>query len=276
MNSETSLKNRLEWEIADRLFQKNTKARPYVGYPLYVADLEQILVPGVQKDAFEGDLAQGAGSELESQGVMPPKFQAARSSSALVVNTFGYYKKLPSELSCFGIDGFDDFCFEAKCPTGISVPHLDLLLTRGRDVFAVESKFLEPLERKEAKFAESYGSVVDKLADSQWKDVYQLLKRNSRHYQSLDAAQLVKHYLGLRNSFPNTDVNFFYLYWEPINSSEIPLFVRHASEVSDLVQRVEASHIPLKAITYRDVWLHLESTNPKHVDNLRSRYEINA
>ncbi len=43
-------------------------------------------------------------------------------------------------------------------------------------------------------------------------------------YRHLDAAQLIKHYLGLPNTFPGRDVTLLYLFWEPADAADFPGF----------------------------------------------------
>ena len=56
------------------------------------------------------------------------------------------------------------------------------------------------------------------------RDVYRALRDNGTLYRHLDAAQLIKHYLGLRNTFPGRDVTLLNLFWKPANAADFPEF----------------------------------------------------
>ena len=57
-------------------------------------------------------------------------------------------------------------------------------------------------------------------------------------YTRLDAAQLVKHYLGLKVSYPQQTRVLVYLYWEPTNAGGMDAYKRHRLEVEDFARRV--------------------------------------
>ncbi|MEE9275219.1 MAG: hypothetical protein V3V62_07915, partial [bacterium] len=158
--------------------------------------LEDNFLPGVNIEMFESDFAEGSGGELIGNPSAPPKMQAIRSSSALVVNNFALWKEEPRHLSLCGVNGFRSLRFEAKCPMGIrgTPPHLDVLLEKDDNVVAIESKCLECLDSHPAKFSPSYDAIRDDRANSPWFAQIAILRKDPEKYQFLNAAQLVKHY----------------------------------------------------------------------------------
>lgn len=125
--------------------------------PLYVSEPADNLIPGVALDDFRADLDAADGNELRDGKTRPAKFCASYSSSALAVNTFAPFKAHPDALTIAGICGFTQPSqFEGKCPNGLfeangepsRSPNLDVLAFAGNTVVAVESKFLEPLSKK--------------------------------------------------------------------------------------------------------------------------------
>ncbi len=182
----------------------------------YVVERRDNLVPGVEPGMFEADLRQGKGGELEEKGNRPPKFHAAHSSAALAVNAFAPWTKEPDSLVLAGIRGFEEIRFEQPCDHGLdgrAPPTLDVLATGSRSVVAIESKCTEMLRPKTAGFSPRYDALADRLCEPRWRDVYSALQDNVALYRHLDAAQLVKHYLGLRNTFPGRNVILLYLFW---------------------------------------------------------------
>jgi hypothetical protein len=145
----------------------------------------------------------------------------------------------------------------------------------------IESKFLEPLWPKEAKFADSYESVIETLAEPMWAAVYKELKGNRRLFKFLDAAQLVKHYLGMRNTLGSVKAEqaLLYVYWEPANAGDIEEFCRHRDEVRYLTEAVSGGQIRFVARSYRQLWAEWRDTSSwagmgAHLSNLEQRYSF--
>lgn len=179
----------------------------------YVSTAEENLLPGVNLDDFEKDFQQGSGNELEN------KFLAVHSSSALAANTFAPWRNMPFDLFLCGHYGFEEIVFERKCPTGLSgmPPNLDLFLRNDSVTIGVESKFLEYLAPKPPKFSASYNRDNFPNVEEAWWNVLENKRGGKAH--NLDVAQLIKHYLGLRNQMRigEQQVILLYLFWEPTN-----------------------------------------------------------
>jgi hypothetical protein len=247
----------------------------------YVSDLRDNLVPGVVPELFEAELRQGDGAELDGKNGKPPKFKAAFSSSALGVNAFAPWKRSPETLWLSGVRGFENIAFEKKCPNGLKTnrpPNLDVFARAGDHVVAVESKCTEFLRGKVAKFAAQYEQAVANLFEPQWTAIYRDLVADPRAYRWLDAAQLVKHYLGLRHSHGRDRVRLLYLFWEPANADDLEVFGAHREEIRSFASTVEGSAVEFKAMSYPDLWREWDRLPgpdwlPGHLSNLRARYE---
>ena len=145
----------------------------------------------------------------------------------------------------------------------------------------VESKFLEILWPKEAKFADSYEGAIGALAESMWTAVYKELKVDPRLFKFIDAAQLVKHYLGMRNTLGNVKAEqaLLYVYWEPANASEFEEYRRHREEVAYFTEAVGNSQIQFVARSYRELWdewgdISTWGGMKSHLSNLEQRYSF--
>lgn len=249
-------RNRIERTLADRMPGRRRHWQHSETHPHYCKTPELNLLDGVRLEDFEQDFRSGAGGELEPEGDKPPKFCALISSSALAANCFGPFRRDPSILMISGCSGFDELRFEAQCPTGLkgTPPTLDVLLSAGDRVLAIESKFTEYLTPKPAKFTDAYNSLLDTLFEPQWTAVYEELKTDPMAYAPLDAAQLVKHYLGLRNTFPERESRLLYLYWEPMDNPTGGVFEAHRNSVDRLKERTAGSKIILESISYPQLW----------------------
>jgi len=239
-----------------------------------------VLVQGVEFPPIQADLKKGGGGELKPLPKRPAKFHAAHSSSALAANTFGPYRNDPKSLTVGGHSGFTHLQFEYRCPTGAGrgIANLDVFLKSRTVFFGIESKFVEPITKKKADFSDKYHRVIESVADPSWRSVYNTLKNQNDFYGHLDAAQLVKHYLGLRQEqeFNKKSVILVYLYWEPSDAKDIPIYQKHTEKIKDLKERLSGADIPLLAISYPELWKEMGSSNPEHVARLRERYEFSV
>ena len=278
-----SIRERAEVAVAQRLLSIKGKAIFRSKPPGYTRLPEDNLVPGVTREDFWDDLTEGDGNELLESLRTPAKFCAAYSSSALVVNTFGPFRHSPGNLVLAGHGDFSKSRFEQKCPTplGWPPPNLDFLVDGPKIIVAVESKFLEPLVRPKPKFAERYNSVIRNLAEPAWQGMYQSLLDEPTRFSHLDAAQLVKHYLGIRHTFRYSPVAkvLVYLFWEPTNAEDIPESVKHRQEVELFSRAVEESEIRFVDLSYRELWQYWSETSDwegmsAHIEALRQRYEL--
>jgi hypothetical protein len=97
----------------------------------------------------------------------------------------------------------------------------------------------------------------------------------------LDAYQLIKHYLGIEREFPNRPLELVYLYWEPRNAVDFPVFARHRQEVVRFAELVSEDEIcGFTSLSYADHWYELEELGSApawlqaHVGALRTRYDV--
>jgi hypothetical protein len=249
----------------------------------YVPDVRDNLLPGVTLEAIREEFAAGAGNELES------KMRAPWSSSALAVNSFAPWSADSGLLPLAGRSGFDTpFSFEKPCPNGVSsiAPHLDVLLRRQGEVVAVESKCTEYLQGSDHEpVAASYKRLAergDERADSRW---FAALSQTER-FLLLDAYQLIKHYLGLRETFKDErpHLTLAYLFWEPSNSeggAGADLFRLHRAELDTFAHLVAGDEsCEFVATSYTEWWRALEGMPQKpmwlddHINRLRARYLV--
>lgn len=88
-------------------------------------------------------------------------------------------------------------------------------------------------------------------AHATWRGEYQRLVEDPHRYRHLNAAQLLKHYLGVRSQFPDRRVTLAYLYWEPINAHEIAACSIHAAELAEFEKNVRDPTVRF----LEDAWL---------------------
>jgi hypothetical protein len=243
----------------------------------YVVDVEQNLVPGTRLADLADAFADRAGGELAG------KLRAPWSSSALAVNSFGRWRRDLGLFALGGVSGFDGLLtFEARCPNGVSSvpPQLDVLLTRGDDVVAVVSKCTEYLARKTPQVSQAYLVLrrrFDERAASRWFASLGSVPG----FELLDAYQLVKHYLGLRLTYPGRPLTLVYLYWEPREAGGYPPLMQHRDEIRRFADLVGGdATCRFVARSYAEHWDALDAMAVKpewlagHLAALRARYDV--
>jgi hypothetical protein len=93
----------------------------------------------------------------------------------------------------------------------------------------------------------------------------------------LDAAQLVKHSLGLAHSGGDNTAVLLYLYWEPLNWKDVPECVEHRAEIQRFAYGVASESVRFAALSYPELWNEWEreaSAPAAHIDALRRRYAV--
>jgi hypothetical protein len=221
-------------------------------------------------ESSRSELERGDGNELGKPGLRG-KIQALHSSAALACNFFDYWRTqdLDPLARAFGISA--KLCgleFEKKYPTGVgrTAPNLDVVLF-GADgmVFAIESKFTEWTSRSKNKnwlspryfpegralWSQSNLPGCQSLADD--------LHSGQEPFKILDAAQLLKHMLGLGHSCKRWKL--ICLWYRPLNA----IADLHASELEKFTERIGADAEKFKALTYQTLFSLLSvSCKEKH------------
>ena len=238
----------------------------------YVCCPEDNLISSVHMADFKNDMNSGSGNELKG------KFRALHSSSALAVNVFAKWKNNPSDLFLCGKKGFQSLTFEKKCPTGLggTPPNLDVFLDNDHSLIGVESKFLEYLTPKKGIFSETYNrGNLPELEEACWHLINHIKELPKQH---LNAAQLVKHYIGMSNlSFEREkEKNLLYLFWEPENWKDFDIFKRHRSEIKDFASCFDKLSVKFIYQSYPELWDKWEQhyKNTSHISELRERYYL--
>lgn len=257
---------------------------PFEGYS---ATVEANLLEGVPLAEVRQAFENGKGQGLHGDETHPPKMAAIYSSSALVLNTFGPWYHTPADLIVNGHCGFRNLTFEAPVPHGLQArngldltpPHLDVKLDAPEHVLAIESKCLECLKPEPAEFAPAYDTIADHRHESPWYRQIERLREDSLLYHCLDAAQLIKHYLGLAHSEPTKSVTLLSLFWEPLNWEYFPVFRQHRAEIMAFSEAVAGDRVRFEALSYLDLWRQWECQPmppwlARQVERLRARYAV--
>jgi hypothetical protein len=242
-------------------------------------------VPDEELEAALSDVRAGSGGEL----TMPPtggqpNFCSVRSSCALAVSVFGAWRLRPCTLLLAGLGGFDKLRFEMQFPIvedeRRTPPNLDLVVWRPDRVVAVESKFVEQIAPTHtASFASIYAEAIA-AAHPSWRARVALLRASPDEYRFFNAAQIVKHYLGLKADRPQLvgerKTILLYVYWEPADPETHRFFARHRAEVAHFADGLADEQIEFRSLSYRELWAQWRAAGGgerrRHVEALETRY----
>ena len=259
---------------------------------------------------------KGGGSETKTI-THRPKMSALHSSSALVVNLFQYWQnqernKTPLLIALGLINNNDKvgdvkINFEEKLQikyedgkiiknVKFGTPNLDVMIEFGDQIIAIESKFTEPYSDGSNKNSEMQDSYIKK--ESLWNEIPHIEKlANAIHAQNyqienceikesidnlrktkrLDAAQLIKHILGLRTDnekiSKDKKITLLYLWYDVPGTEEAK---EHQEEIEAFASIAKADGINFRHITYQKVIDNLNKLCPEecHQDyiNYLKRY----
>lgn len=216
-------------------------------------------------EAARAEYAAGDGGELGRTDGIPGKMQAVHSSSALCCNVFEYWRGRPAVIAkaCGLPQSGATIAFEQKLPIDSSqfryAPNLDAVVryTSGPfDLIAIESKFSEPFSTR--VHAGVKAAYLGASCSDFWRG-FPVLKKlagkmspDNRAYTYLDAAQLLKHILGLsRNA--KKKFQLLYLYYAVPGQAG----ATHADEVADFIALAKRDGVTVSVLTYQDLIVRL-------------------
>ena len=162
--------------------------------------------------------------------------------------------------------GIERLSFEAQFPTGLpgNPPNLDVALRLPLgEVWAIESKFTEPFAS--AKRGPVFKDKYFPLGQPVWSErglircaaVASVLQKGDVVFQHLDAAQLLKHALGLQVNHPG-HFTLVYLYADQYADQEASEPKLHRSEI-DRFGTAVAGDFPFVPLPYRTFLTKLRS-----------------
>jgi hypothetical protein len=241
----------------------------------YVSDIqEQLLAPLSQ--AVQAEFGAGKGQELTT------KMRAVHSSSACTVNFFEYWRQQGATDTVARALGYDgggyQLGFESQRPTGFggTPPHLDVELS-GPHPVGIEAKVIEPWRSGvKSGFRSTYFTAAKARY---WSDVPACLQMaraisdGNLHFAHLDAAQLIKHGLGLTRAHGPLSFDLLLLWYPPPGHPEVVETMR--TEIRRFTAWV-APELRFRALTWRQLADGLDAAaDPGHqafLSRLRSRY----
>ena len=219
------------------------------------------LMEHLDRMAIEAAYAAAPGNEIASG-----KFHSRESSAALAANAFGLFFDAPALLP--PLPGIEDASWPAQSVTPEAIvrfpwsggrhPCLDALIKTQTALIGVESKRYEPFRPKgRAHLSAAYWRPVWGGRMAGYEQIRDHLKDGSLQFAHLDAAQLIKHALGIRSAGHRGGKKavLVYLYAEPDAWPDgRPILhdavQRHRQEIEFFNLRVRDNEVPFVAISY--------------------------
>lgn len=251
------------------------------GRRTYGKPLERNLFEPLSADA-RGEYGEGDGGELGGQDGNPGKMHAVHSSSALCCNVFHYWRRIGRvdviARACGLPDANAAVAFEQKMPIDGTQfrfpPNLDAVFryeSGSIDMIGVESKFSEPFSaRAHSGLKPAY---LEDSCDQFWRGMPKLRKLAEKlcpanhTYEHFDAAQLVKHILGLSRNAKR--FRLLYLYYAVPGRAG----AKHANEVDDFLALARKDGVEVSALTYEDVIGRLLTSNRLLPESSRGEHD---
>jgi hypothetical protein len=209
-------------------------------------DWTDVLMPGVDAKLLPFGPGGVDGSRLRHPEV----------AAAIALNSFLNWRRCPDRLPLGGETGFRELRFDARCPTGVrgTPPVLDLIAAGDKVVVAVTARGPEYLERRQSRLAAAYDRLRPPDGLAPWIMLLDTAKEAAPPFRHVDLPALVKHALGLGQTFADRRMKLLYLFWEPTGASRAAGFHEHRRELADLAERVERSAVQLLAQSFDELW----------------------
>lgn len=265
---------------------------PNAGEKNYLNSITENLFNQQLSEQTKNNFDEGDGSETKDSNTRLAKMKALHSSSALPVNVFQYWQNkdtYPIAYACKlcakreAAENFSEIkriSFEQKFEISTDKnlfprsPNLDVVLENSKKgIYAIESKFTEPYYKTPKGLSERY--TAD---DSFWKDIEEICKLANKispdndEFKYLDAAQLIKHILGLKKQLGKSGFTLLYLWYDVIGNDGL----EHRKEIEKFAEIAKKDNIKFRHITYQEVIINLSKEfyvgNEFYINYLTDRY----
>lgn len=283
-----------DWvETNDSSKFKFERVSKYDKYAIYFKDIDDNIYKKLK--AYNKEKYQNAkghellSAEKEKETNSYSKMKSIISSSALVVNLFQYWQDNKKDILSLLKALLPNYNYDTPSSTTITfeeelqikgingaTPNLDVIIELEDEIIAIESKFAEPYRSHTYKNLSTKYLTNNKLWEGLTK-TQELAKKLENKYTHLDAAQLIKHILGLKTddkiSNKNKKITLLYLWYNVPNSEEAK---KHEEEIDEFAKIVGEDNINFHHITYQKVISYLEENykneHEDYIDYLVERY----
>lgn len=265
---------------------------PNEGEKIYLKTIASNIFNQQLSEETKNNFDDGDGGETIDSKTRLAKMKALHSSSALPVNVFQYWQNkdtYPITYACKlcakrdaieNISVIKGISFEQKFEISPDKnlfprsPNLDVVIENSKkEIYAIESKFTEPYKKKQKGLSDRYMSD-----ESFWKDLPNLklladkISPDNNEFIYLDAAQLIKHILGLKKQLGKSGFCLLYIWYDVIGKDG----AEHRKEIEKFAEIAKKDTIKFRHITYQEVIINLSKDfyvgNEDYINYLTDRY----
>lgn len=248
------------------------------GERLYTKRIEDNLFAGKLSESTKNEYAIADGQEF-GNGEFPGKMQALHSSSAIVVNVFEYWKSKTSDLMAKALkipsQNIEEIVFEVKFPIVkdfIKHPNIDVVLHyKSGYITAIESKFTEPFGSYKKKGIDArYFNKVDWCTTPEMLKLAKKISPENDIFKLVDAAQLIKHMLGLLKNCSHKKNKFrlVYLYYDTFSADGN----LHDEEIRMISEIFQKDDLNFQCRSYQELIIDMFNKNRNDEDKRYIRY----
>lgn len=227
-------------------------------------------------------IAAGAGGELRPSKAGNVAFCSAESSALMAVNFLASARSLAT----FPEVGDCSVSFECELRVaGVRSrvgPTLDAVVSGTLGTLAVECKTAEPWRNPPVvELSQQYDVPARRVSQGTWR-VLEALRSGAVSYRCLDAAQLLKHLLGIHSALDagtlRGPVSLVLMYWRPSRPGPHgPMFDTLAAELTDFAGRLGDQPVQILGWGTDELLARWEETGTgrlaEHAQQLRARYD---
>lgn len=268
-----------------------------MGLDGYLLDMNSNFFRPMNKSTEDAYNSSGGGSEMRSIRKKPMKICAPHSSAALTINFFDTWVTEPNKSplqKTFQISkNISTIFLKEKFPTILpgGKPHLDVTLhLENNFVIGIENKFSEWLAGSKSNGSRNYFKPVYfsdtknrnySITKTLWADqglkksqeLAEKIYKKSIVFHHLDAAQFLKHALGLATQLGKC-FSLYYVYFD----CRSRVSVGHKQEIDRFLNAV-GNELDFKVFTYQEIFSALQQqqgVDPKYLAYLNKRYFSSA
>jgi hypothetical protein len=251
------------------------------------ADFGDSLAEGIDADRLRQVFAT---ADSKGPGSRQPRLYAAQSPIMILANTMAPWLDDLNSLVVRGQRGFRDLRFEVRMlpvegDGGLWLP--GLLISPNR-IIGIESETTDYLSGHRVSFSDKAEAFWADREENGWRREMRALQQGDHGYSRLDAARLIKQYMGLRSMLdalddddtPAISATLLYLYWEPLNAARYEEFDEHHEEIERFRATIAGADIDFVPMSYLDLWASWsrDENAPRwlaiHIARLHQRYSM--
>lgn len=219
------------------------------------------LLPYLDRERIFDRFQLAPGAEIDSG-----KFESLESSAALVANAFGFFLDRPHDLPALPgvvlrgapMEISLERCLHFPWKGGLH-PWLDVVIETDCELIGIESKRFEPFRtRKGPEFSDAYLRPVWGAYMERYKRLRDRIIADEAGFSMLDAAQLVKHALGVRTQAAKRGKQplLIYLHAEPVTwpdgrPIDVAAIKTHRKEAEEFGSFVAGDEVAFYRIDYQ-------------------------